>query len=78
MVTTQLKNEIEGFDERILMQDSDFTITGLRQSSLVRVARLAVLNRACLAGVIGYISEVRLNRIYLRLGQWLGGLADSQ
>lgn len=73
MISLQLSKEVAGFDEIISEKDDDFISSGLRQASLIRIARLAVVEKAILLGAIGEISPVRLNRIKNRLSDWLSG-----
>lgn len=73
MISLQLSKEVAGFDEIISEKDDDFISSGLRQASLIRIARLAVVEKAILLGAIGEISPVRLNRIKNRLSGWLSG-----
>ena len=73
MIFSQLSQEVAGFDEIILENDDDFISSGLKQASLIRVARLAVVEKAILLGAIGEISPVRLDRIKNKLSDWLVG-----
>ena len=60
MISLQLSKEVAGFDEIIMEKDDDFISSGLKQASLIRIARLAVVEKAILLGAIGEISPVRL------------------
>ncbi len=71
MVSSQLGQEISGFDERLTA--SEFVISGLRASSVIRIARLAIVERSVLCGAIGQVASERLTRIKLKLGQWIAG-----
>jgi mRNA interferase MazF len=71
MISTQLDQEISGFDEMIAASDSDFAESGLKAPSLIRVSRLAVVNGDIILGKIGQIDNLRLNRIKQNLSQWL-------
>ena len=73
MISSQLSREVEGFDEIISEQDDDFILSGLKQTSLIRIARLAVVEKNILLGAIGQISSTRLDRIKNRLSDWLVG-----
>jgi mRNA interferase MazF len=73
MISSQLSQEISSFDEIISEADNDFIGSGLKFSSLIRVGRLAVVNKAILIGTIGEISTDRLTRIKNRLSDWLIG-----
>ena len=71
MISSQLSMEVEDFDETISENDDDFISSGLKQTSLIRIARLAVVEKNILLGSIGEISEGRLNRIRNKLSDWL-------
>lgn len=71
MISTQLHQETAGFDDVIRDTDEDFQTSGLRSASLVRVGRLAVVERDILIGAIGNVSEQRVLRIKHRVSAWL-------
>lgn len=73
MISSQLSQEVAGFDEIISEKDDDFASSGLKQASLIRIARLAVVEKTILLGAIGEISSTRLNRIKNTLSDWLLG-----
>jgi len=73
MISSRLSQEIEHFDEIISEEDDDFISSGLKQASLIRIARLAVVEKTILLGAIGEICPERLNRIKIRLSDWLIG-----
>lgn len=69
-VSTQLHQEVKGFDEIIQTADSDFTATGLRSASLIRLGFLAVIPRHAIIGSIGKISPERHKRLLKRLSDY--------
>ena len=71
MFSTQLHQEVRGFDEVIDADASDFKQSGLKTPSVVRVARLAVVSDEMLLGCIGAIGEERLSRIQDKLANWI-------
>lgn len=73
MVSSQLNQAEAGLDEFLLPEQPDFTKTGLKVPSLLRLSRLAVLDGGLLKGAIGAIDPDRLRRIRQRLGHWLAG-----
>lgn len=73
MFSTKLHQAVPGFDEVIGADASDFEQSGLKVSSVVRVARLAVVSEDMLVGRIGEIGEERLRRIQKRLADWILG-----
>jgi mRNA interferase MazF len=70
-VSTQLRQEVEGFDDPIGPADPDFSTSGLKAPSLVRLGFLAVLPTSSLVGVIGFISESRHQKLLGRLSRHL-------
>ena len=70
-VSTQLHQEVKGFDEVVDQTDSDFIATGLRATSLIRLGFLAVLPRSAVIGSIGSVSSERHKRLLTRLSDYL-------
>ena len=66
-ITSQLRHEVKGWDERINRADNDFKTSGLKVPSLIRIGKLATVEEAVLEGVLGQISSERLKRILRRL-----------
>lgn len=73
MITSQLRHEVEGFDETIRPTDDDFAESGLKTESLIRLGRLAVVNGSVLLGAIGQLSSGRFDRITRRIADWVVG-----
>ena len=73
MVSSQLHQEVRGFDEVVRDSDEDFARSGLKMTSVLRISRVAVVEGATLIGAVGEISPERLRRIRERLSQWIGG-----
>jgi mRNA interferase MazF len=57
MISSRLEHEITGFDEVLRLGDADFDKSGLRVTSLLRIGRLAVVNKDVLVGQIGEIDS---------------------
>ena len=70
-VSTRLNQSIHGFDDIISVTDSDFTLSGLRAESLIRLNFLGVIPRRLVRGTIGSISEERHERLLRRLIDYL-------
>jgi mRNA interferase MazF len=70
-ISTQLHQEVKGFDEVVDQTDSDFVATGLKTRSLIRLGFLAVLPRSSVIGSIGTISSDRHKRLLKRLSEYL-------
>ncbi len=73
MISSQLEKQIPGFDEVIAARDTDFTTSGLKTDSVIRIARLAVAQRLVLLGAIGQIAPERLTRLKSKLREWITG-----
>ena len=71
MVSSQTRHYLAEFDEIVQESDSDFTESGLKITSIIRVGRLAVVSGEILLGAIGSISNERLMRIKKHLSDWL-------
>jgi mRNA interferase MazF len=73
MISSRLDQEISGFDEMVTPGEADFEKSGLKVASLLRIGRLAVVDKDILIGKIREIDTVRLLRIKRKLAEWLGG-----
>jgi len=71
MISTQTEQEMTGIDEIIYPTDQDFSQTGLKSKSVIRVSRLAVVSERILLGTIGRISTSRLERVKSNLASWI-------
>ena len=71
MISSQTHHRIEGFDKVVTSTDTDFTQSGLKSASLVRVGRLAVVDVHMLLGSIGEVDSSRLARVRANLANWL-------
>lgn len=71
MISKQVTQQIENFDEIINQEDVDFVSSGLHSPSVIRISRLAVVDKNILKGTIGEINKERLNKIKIRLAEWL-------
>lgn len=71
LISSNLTQELSGFDEVVHKEDGDFKGSGLKQSSLIRISRLAIAEQGLLRGSLGSVSEERLVRIKQRLSRWI-------
>ncbi|NKB68171.1 MAG: type II toxin-antitoxin system PemK/MazF family toxin [Candidatus Latescibacteria bacterium] len=78
MISTQLQQQLAGMDDIVRDTDADFSQTGLKATSLVRVSRIAVVSADLLHGAIGTISARRLIGIQTRLGKWISAAASQK
>ncbi len=70
-VSSQLHQQVKGFDEIVSFSDSDFAASGLKSESLIRLGFLAMLPRVKIAGSIGAISSERQERLLKTLADYL-------
>ncbi|NMF85200.1 type II toxin-antitoxin system PemK/MazF family toxin [Nodosilinea sp. P-1105] len=71
MISSRLAQCIANLNEIIAESDSDFNASGLRQASVIRVTRLAVVNRSIFLGSTGEVSGNRFSRIKQKLATWI-------
>lgn len=71
MISSQMRHYMAGLDEIIDKNAPDFLDSGLKEASIIRVGRLAVVEGFMLLGSIGEISKERLMRIKSNLAAWL-------
>lgn len=71
MISTKKHQYIEGLDEIITEESSDFAKSGLKTESVIRATRIAVVSGEILVGAIGEISQERLTRIKKNLAKWI-------
>ena len=70
-ISTQLQQEVVGFDEVVSSGDADFAATGLRATSLIRLGFLSILPTNRIIGTIGSLSEARHRRLLQNLADYL-------
>ena len=70
-ISTQLQQQVAGFDEIITQQDIDFSTSGLVTASLIRLGFLALIPRNQIIGSIGSVASVRHNRLLTNLSDYL-------
>ena len=70
-ISTQLRQQVKGFDEIISEDDDDFATSGLDSDSLIRLGFLLVVPRKEIVGSIGEISSERHQRLLKNLSDYL-------
>ena len=70
-VSTQLHQAAKGFDELISPMDADFSASGLKGESVIRLGFLVVVPRAKVIGSIGSIASDRHERLLQTLSRYL-------
>jgi mRNA interferase MazF len=71
LVTSQLHQEVVGFDEVVAPEDPDFATSRLKARSVIRLARLVSVSPQVIEARLGVISPTRLANIRRRLVKWL-------
>lgn len=70
-ISSQLRQEIPQWDERLSPADPDFGDSGLKVASVIRLNWLAAVSPSASAGVLGSIAVERLARLRRRLSSHL-------
>ena len=70
-ISTQLQQQVVGFDEVVTRQDADFTASGLVADSLIRLGFLALILRRQIIGSVGSITSARHKRLLKNLSDHL-------
>lgn len=70
-ISSQLHQEIPDWDERLTAVDADFTSSGLKVPSVIRLNWLATINPSASSGTLGSIAADRLARLRRRLAAHL-------
>ncbi len=71
MISSQVHQIRPDLDEVVKAEDPDYSESGLKLPSVIRVSRLAVVNRNILIGQLGKIGTKRLIRIKQKLTKWI-------
>ena len=66
-----------GFDELIEEEHADFKSSGLKTASVIRIARLAIVEQRLFVGSMGRVFEDRLTAIKARLSRWISESPQS-
>ena len=70
-ISTQLHQQVAGFDDVVKPDQGDFLGSGLKSTSLIRLGFLAVLPSSSFRGAIGEISPERHRTLLVRLSEFL-------
>lgn len=71
MISSQIHQQIIDFDIVITSDDPDFEQSGLKLPSVIRISRLAVVDKNILLGKLGLVNKQRLAIIKQRLTNWI-------
>jgi mRNA interferase MazF len=77
-VSTQVHQEVAGFDETIRPGDPDFVGSGLKHASVIRLGFLVALPAANFIGAIGAIGPGRHQRLLERLARHIASPSDKK
>jgi mRNA interferase MazF len=66
-ISTQLRQEVPGFDELLDAAQADFATSGLKAPSLIRLGFLNVLPAQRFVGVLGAVASIRHQRLLQKL-----------
>lgn len=70
-ISTQLHQHIKDFDFLISARHPDFTTSGLKASSVIRLGFLAIIPSSAITGAIGNISEPVYRKLIYNLTNYL-------
>lgn len=71
MISSRTRQQVDDFDEVVELDDPDFSQSGLKSASVIRIGRLLVVEGKLFPGALGTISTERLQRVRSRLAAWL-------
>lgn len=71
LVTSQVRQEVVGFDEVVAPEDPDFAATRLKARSIIRLTRLTSVSPQVIEARLGVTSATRLANIRRQLAEWL-------
>ncbi|MDQ3633117.1 MAG: type II toxin-antitoxin system PemK/MazF family toxin [Acidobacteriota bacterium] len=71
MISSKTHQAVTGIDELISTTDTDFSQSGLKSESVIRLTRLAVVSDSILLGNIDEVSSIRLKRLKKNLADWI-------
>jgi mRNA interferase MazF len=71
MISTQTRHQIQGLEVVLHETMADFTQTGLKKESLIRVSRLAVVDSNVFTGKLGSLPPETFEKIKIRLANWI-------
>jgi len=75
MISSQINQAINNFDEIVYENSIDFVRSGLKKASVIRISRLSIVSEEILFGTTGEIANERLHRIKQKLAKWIEGNA---
>ncbi len=70
MISSRTHQLIEDFDDLIRSDDADFPSSGLKATSVIRLSRLATVDRHLIVAKLGTVDKKRFERICQRIAYW--------
>ena len=74
MISSKTHQFVVGFDVLIRENDLNFAKTGLKSTSVIRLSRLATVEKRIIVAKLGEVEKDRLSIIYDRLINWIESL----
>jgi len=73
MISSQLRQFQPDLDWVLTPDDEEFSGSGLKVASVIRLSRIAVLDGTLLIGQLGAVPDYRLSDLQQRLAKWIVG-----
>jgi len=77
MISSKTHQFVVGFDVLIRENDSAFSQTGFMSTSVIRLSRLATVEKRIIVAKLGEVDRDRLTVIYDRLINWMESLKKN-
>lgn len=66
-ISSKVRQKVEGFDEVVFENDTDFAASGLKVSSLIRLGMVATIPKSGVLGELGTLPIKRVSRLRNKL-----------
>jgi mRNA interferase MazF len=70
-ISSKVRHEVVGFEDLVLMKETDFNQTGLKVDSLIRLGLIATIPSSAIIVRLGFLNPERLARLQQRLADHL-------
>jgi len=77
-ISSKLRQEVTGFDEIIRQDDSNFTQSGLKVDSLIRLGLLTTIPALAVIGELGSLTPERHATLVKRLASFLADSTETE
>ncbi len=71
-ISSNLQNKIHKFEVLVELSDKDFKKTGLKSKSIIKVVKIATLDKAVILGKIGELGPKNIRKVKNVLKAYLG------